>query len=55
MKKTILFLFLLAGSATYAQSVTAGIKAGANISNFSGGDFDAVKCLMKNFLTMMKW
>ena len=43
MKKTILFLFLLAGSATYAQSVTAGIKAGANISNFSGGDFDAVK------------
>ena len=43
MKKTILFLFLLAGSAAYAQSVTAGIKAGANISNFTGGDFDAVK------------
>ena len=43
MKKTILFLFLLAGSATHAQSVKAGIKAGANFSNFTGGDFDAVE------------
>ena len=43
MKKTIFILFLLAGSASFAQNFSAGIKAGANFSNFTGGDFDAVK------------
>ncbi|HTD93885.1 MAG TPA: porin family protein [Chitinophagaceae bacterium] len=43
MKKTILALLLLAGTASFAQNITGGIKAGANISNFTGGNFDAVK------------
>jgi hypothetical protein len=43
MKKTLLLLslaFLTLGS--YAQSVRAGLKGGANISNFTGGDFGNV-------------
>ena len=45
MKKTIPFVVVLLFITTVsmAQSVTAGIKAGANISNFNGGNFDAVK------------
>lgn len=45
MKKIITFLpvLLLAATVTMAQNFSAGIKAGANFSNFTGGDFDAVK------------
>ncbi len=45
MKKIILFLsvVLLTAGITSAQDFSAGIKAGANISNFNGGNFDAVK------------
>jgi hypothetical protein len=30
-------------SGLYAQGVTGGLKAGANITNFTGGNFDVVK------------
>lgn len=43
MKKTIVALCLLITTATFAQNFSGGIKAGANFSNFTGGDFDAVK------------
>jgi len=43
MKKTILALSLLITTVSFAQNFSAGIKAGANFSNFTGGDFDAVK------------
>ncbi|MGK2862004.1 MAG: porin family protein [Chitinophagaceae bacterium] len=43
MKKAFLFLGLLAATSTFAQNFSGGIKAGANFSNFTGGDFDAVK------------
>lgn len=43
MKKTILALALLISVASFGQNVSGGIKAGANFSNFTGGDFDAVK------------
>jgi hypothetical protein len=45
MKKSISFVvvLLLATTVSIAQSVTAGIKAGANFTNFTGGNFDAVK------------
>lgn len=43
MRKMILALALLIGTASFAQNFSAGIKAGANFSNFTGGDFDAVK------------
>lgn len=44
MKSTV-FVFLLAFcfQAATAQHFQLGLKAGANVSNFSGGDFDAVK------------
>jgi hypothetical protein len=38
MKKSILFIFLLGGTASFAQKFELGIKAGANISNFYGSD-----------------
>ena len=43
MKKTILALALLISYASFGQNVSGGIKAGANFSNFTGGNFDAVK------------
>ena len=43
MKKTIVALSLLITTVSFAQNFSAGIKAGANFSNFTGGDFDAVK------------
>src|SRR3982751_3951003 len=42
MKKIIVIAFVLSSTLSFAQ-VQFGIKAGANISNFNGGDFDAVK------------
>ena len=43
MKKVIVGLALLICTTSFAQNFSAGIKAGANFSNFSGGNFDAVK------------
>ena len=43
MKKMIFALALLASTAGFSQKFSAGIKAGANFTNFTGGDFDAVK------------
>ena len=43
MKKTVLAFALLIATASFAQNFSGGIKAGANFSNFTGGDFDAVK------------
>jgi len=42
--KAVLFILLLAvGVSARAQHFSAGLKAGANISNFTGGDFSDVK------------
>ena len=43
--KKVLFLLLFACivQSVFAQHFQLGLKAGANISNFTGGDFDAVK------------
>jgi hypothetical protein len=43
MKKIIFGLDLLACTQSFAQNFSAGIKAGANFSNFTGGSFEAVK------------
>lgn len=43
MKKAFLALALLISAVSFAQNFSGGIKAGANFSNFTGGDFDAVK------------
>ena len=43
MKKLFLILALVTGIACSAQSFQFGAKAGANISNFTGGDFESVK------------
>lgn len=44
MKKTLIVLFVSFSAATvFAQNFTGGLKAGANITNFTGGNFDAVK------------
>lgn len=42
MKKLMIACLLLAGTAVSAQRVSGGLKAGANITNFTGGDFDNV-------------
>jgi len=41
MKKNILFVLLLASSASFAQHFELGVKAGANISNFNGASNEA--------------
>ena len=41
MKKNILFLLLLASTASFAQHFELGAKAGVNISNFSGASNEA--------------
>ena len=44
MKKFLLFTILALSLHTVsAQQFQFGLKAGANISNFSGGNFDQVK------------
>jgi hypothetical protein len=44
MKKNIIVILLaIAANFANAQNFQLGVKAGANISNFTGGDFDAVK------------
>ena len=41
MKKNIVFLLLLASTVTFAQHFELGVKAGANISNFTGASNEA--------------
>lgn len=43
MKKIVLMVILFISVRSYSQIFQFGIKAGMNISNFTGGDFDAVK------------
>jgi hypothetical protein len=38
MKKSVMILFLLVSSLTYAQRFQLGVKAGANISNFNNAE-----------------
>jgi hypothetical protein len=42
MKKIVILAFLFVTTTTFAQKVVFGVKAGANVSNFYGGDFKAV-------------
>ncbi|MEI9944791.1 MAG: outer membrane beta-barrel protein [Chitinophagaceae bacterium] len=42
MKRLLLILSLFVSSFTFAQKIQFGVKAGANISNFTGGDFKNV-------------
>lgn len=43
MKKILTVIVLLISSTVYSQKFQFGAKAGVNISNFTGGDFEAVK------------
>ncbi len=43
MKKILVAAALLICANTFSQNFQVGAKAGLNISNFTGGDFDAVK------------
>jgi len=43
MKKLLLITLLAYGSTGFAQHFSLGLKAGTNISNFTGGDFSDVK------------
>jgi hypothetical protein len=42
MKKTIILPFILLASIAFGQ-LSLGLKAGVNISNFTGGDFGTIK------------
>jgi hypothetical protein len=42
MKKIVILAFLFTATTTFAQKVVFGIKAGANVSNFTGGNFEQV-------------
>lgn len=42
MKKVFVAVLLLTGVAGYSQNLTGGLKAGVNVSNFTGGDFSSV-------------
>ena len=43
MKKAILVsVACLAGTILFAQNLSGGVKAGVNITNFTGGDFESV-------------
>lgn len=42
MKKVFVAALLLAGVTGFSQSLTGGLKAGVNVSNFTGGDFQNV-------------
>ncbi|MFT3933572.1 MAG: porin family protein [Chitinophagaceae bacterium] len=41
MRKCIVFVLLLAGTTSFAQHFELGVKAGANISNFTGASNEA--------------
>ncbi|MGZ8509708.1 MAG: hypothetical protein ACXWWA_05000 [Chitinophagaceae bacterium] len=49
MEKTTLTLTLLMAAASFGQNFSGGIKAGANFSDFTGGDFDAWKNIDPDF------
>jgi len=42
MKKIVILAFLFVTTTTFAQKIVFGVKAGANVSNFTGGNFDQV-------------
>ena len=41
--RKLLFAVLFFTSTSYAQNFQAGIKAGVNISNFTGGNFNTIE------------
>lgn len=43
MKRILLLACLFGGLTASAQSIRFGLKGGANISNFTGGDFGSIK------------
>lgn len=43
MKRILIVLFVITANASIAQTVTPGLKAGVNITNFTGGNFDDVE------------
>ncbi|HEX7845370.1 MAG TPA: porin family protein [Chitinophagaceae bacterium] len=43
MKKILLAIAIFFSATSFAQNFQLGAKAGANVSNFTGGDFDDVK------------
>ncbi|HEY1872248.1 MAG TPA: hypothetical protein VGG71_14395, partial [Chitinophagaceae bacterium] len=43
MKKIFLLAALLISIETYAQTFQVGLKAGVNLSNFTGGSFDTIQ------------
>lgn len=47
MKVFVLAMSLLLNTIVFAQSFQPGVKAGVNISNFTGGDFNTVKNIVK--------
>ncbi|RYG31362.1 MAG: PorT family protein, partial [Chitinophagaceae bacterium] len=42
MKKVFVAALLLSGVAAYSQNLSGGLKAGVNVTNFTGGDFSSV-------------
>jgi hypothetical protein len=40
MKKNLLFAMLLVSTAGFSQGFQLGVKAGVNVSNYTGGDFE---------------
>jgi hypothetical protein len=42
MKKTLMLLGILVSGTVMAQNISGGVKAGANVSNFTGGDFSGL-------------
>lgn len=40
MKKLLFFAFVLASTAGFGQGFQLGVKAGANVSNYTGGDIE---------------
>lgn len=43
MKKLFIAALMLIGTAGFAQNFQLGVKAGANFSNFTGGNFENIK------------
>jgi hypothetical protein len=43
MKKMVILPLMLVSLITVAQTFQPGIKAGVNVSNFTGGDFNTVE------------
>jgi Outer membrane protein beta-barrel domain len=43
MREMIILVFVFTGSFAFGQKVQFGMKAGVNVSNFTGGNFEAVE------------